>query len=108
MGHLGDCPVEWIPEAVAPGRRPWDARQEGLCVSDASDAARRDATRDVNREARQPDAVAGKLADRERDVPVPDALKPQELQRPQSLRAEPLVGSALYKLGEVPSAAQSF
>jgi hypothetical protein len=86
MGHLDGCRVEWNPEAEAPGLHPWDARREGLCVSDASDAARRDAAADVNPEAQQPDADAGKLVDRERDVPVPDGLKLQKLRR---RRAEP-------------------
>lgn len=89
-GHPDGCPVEWIPEAEAPGQHPWDARREDLYVWDASDAARRDAVPDVNREVQLPGADAGKLVDRERDVPVPDALKRQRLRKPNSRRAEPL------------------
>ena len=65
MDHRGGCRDELSQAAEVQGRLPWDALQERLAESDASDAVPPDAMVAAFQAApKKPDAGAGKSADR--------------------------------------------
>jgi hypothetical protein len=65
MDHLAGCRDELSRAAEVRGQLPWDARQERLAESDASDAVPPDAMVAAFRAApKKPDADAGKSAGR--------------------------------------------